>query len=130
MCDDLMFPEVFCPDQGGWRCPNDDQDTVTTGSEAFDEWEALGGQWWHPAAYPSKVGQFSVELDQTNDRIKWDGSWVDVTWNTTTAECAATDSSRRKWKVVNSPTHGGFLAGDTCQIEYFDGNATHSRLLG
>jgi len=130
MCDPIMFPEIYCPDQEGWPCPDDDQDTVTTGSEAFDKWEDIGGQWWNPAAYPSKVGQFVVELDQTNDRIKWDGAWVSVTWNTTTAECAATDSSGRKWTVVDSPTQGGFLAGSTCQIQFNDGGTTSSRLLG
>jgi hypothetical protein len=130
MCDPIMFPEIHCPDQEGWPCPDDDQNAVANGTTALSKWEDLGAQWWNPRSYPSTLGQFVVELDQSNDRIKWDGSWVDVSITESKAECSATDSSGRKWKVQHSETHGGFLAGSTCQIAYYDGGEAHSRLLG
>ena len=128
MCDEIMFPELNCPDYDGWPCPDDDQDTVTGGAEALDEWEALGGQTWHPATYPSTAGAFACELDQANSRIKWDGSWVSVTIDERKGECA--DSTGRKWKVEHSTTFGGYLAGSTVALKHWDGSAAHARLLG
>lgn len=128
MCDEIMFPELNCPDYESWPCPDDDQDTVTDGQEALDAWEALGGVTWCPAPYPSTAGSFTAELDQANDRLKWNGSWVPVTIDAGKAEC--TDGAGRKWKVERSDTFGGWLAGSTVAVKYHDGSAAHARLLG
>lgn len=128
MCDPVMYPEIHCPDQDGWGCPDDDQNTVTSGLDALGEWEKIGGSTWYPNAHPSTAGSFNCKIDLDNDRIKWDGSWVDVTVDASKAELTALDG--RKWKIQHSATAGGFLAGSTVQVKYWDGTAAHSRLLG
>lgn len=128
MCDDFLFPELNCPDYASWMCPNADQPAVTDGDDALAEWEGIGAQTWYPATYPSTAGAFIVEYDRANGRIKWDGSWVNVTEDTGKAEIS--DGAGQKWKIEKSDTHGGFLAGSTCCVKYTDGTIVAARTLG